>query len=427
MQKIKNWARVGIAALIVTLSSGSLMAAEMTDEQIEKADYKKLLKTLTPMKGSTPAQWRVVWSGDASRTATISWSTAVKGSKHLVHIGTSAQGKQTAKYDQHLASTKNGVYQITPNDAKEMKAAFYHHCVLKDLKPGTRYHFVIESDGELSRPLYFITCPEKGDFKLIHGGDSRTGLANRCRMNLRIAAEIKKDPSIVGLCHGGDFVVNGRSYRQWRAWMSHNELTTLEDGRVMPIIPTRGNHDIGTLLFEVFHLKKAGRGRSFWNVTSLTDQVNIITLDTSSSAKGAQEQWLEKQLSELRPKSKWLLTNYHKPLFPAVNPPAQQATSFVPLFEKYNVDLALESDGHCIKRTVPIRNGKKDPTGVTYIGEGGLGVSQRSPKKDRWYLKEGLANRGNHIMILTFKEKTLGIEVILLNGKSLDQFTLKAR
>jgi hypothetical protein len=34
----------------------------------------------------------------------------------------------------------------------------------------------------------------------------------------------------------------------------------------------------------------------------------------------------------------------------------------------------IESDGHVINRTVPIRNEKKDSTGVVSVGEGDLGV-----------------------------------------------------
>ena len=62
---------------------------------------------------------------------------------------------------------------------------------------------------------------------------------------------------------------------------------------------------------------------------------------------------------------------------------------FFSLFDKYNIDIALESDGHCMKRTVPIRDSKKDPTGIIYVGEGGLKVGQRKPDGNRWYIKDG--------------------------------------
>ena len=60
---------------------------------------------------------------------------------------------------------------------------------------------------------------------------------------------------------------------------------------------------------------------------------------------------------------------------------------WVPLYEKHNVDLVLESDCHCIKRTIPIRNDKPSPDGVVYLGEGGYGAPQRDPDLSRWYFQ----------------------------------------
>lgn len=415
-----------LAALCV-LSVPSLSAAEMSDRQIEKADYKKLLKGLTPLEGSTPAQWRVTWSGDTSTTATVSWSTAVFGKKHVLHYGTKPWDTSVDRYEHHLDCQKNGAYSINAKEAKDTETAYYHHAILSELKPDTKYYFVMESDGEFSRQLYFKTSPETGDFKLLVGGDSRSGLESRCRMNLRMAKEFKAKPDIIALNHGGDYIGSGKSWRQWRLWLSHHELTTLEDGRVLPVIPTRGNHDGGPLFFEVFNLPTTTEKRSFWHTIQLTDDVNIVTLDTNYTANGPQEEWLEKQLSKLR-KSKWLMTNYHRPLFPAVKTVPSQAKVFVPLFEKYNVDLSIESDGHCIKRTVPIRDGKKDPTGVVYIGEGGLGVGQYKPKVDLWYLADGgYVSRGHHVMQLDFSADEMKIETILLNGDVVDPYVMKAR
>ena len=409
-----------------------LNAARMSDEEIAKAGYKKLVAQLTPLEGTTPAQWRITWTGDTSTTATISWSTAVAGKKHTLHYGTKPPTNSSIKYTNKLEAQKNGPYSIHAKEAKKTSTAFYHHCVLKDLKPNTTYYFNLESDGKFSPPLYFITSPESGDFKMIAGGDSRSGIADRARMNLRIAATIADNPDVYAFCHGGDYIQSGMLWRQWRLWLSHHELTTQKDGRVIPIIPTKGNHDSGPNFYEIFNLEsstgKISHGRKpYWHNTQITKDVNIITLDTNYTAKGPQEQWLKDQLTTLRPKSRFLLTNYHRPLFPAVKKIPSHAAVFVPLFEQYNVDLALESDGHCIKRTPPIRNGKTDPTGVTYIGEGGLGVGQRQPKEDRWYLKDGHVGRGHHIYLLHFTKSSLKVDTILLNGKVDDSFKLKPR
>ena len=78
---------------------------------------------------------------------------------------------------------------------------------------------------------------------------------------------------------------------------------------------------------------------------------------------------------------KWKFAVYHHPAYSSA--PSRDNKDirehWVPLFEQHQLDLVCEADGHNIKRTVPIRNGKRDPTGVVYIGEGGLGVPQRQP------------------------------------------------
>jgi hypothetical protein len=115
-------------------------------------------------------------------------------------------------------------------------------------------------------------------------------------------------------------------------------------------------------------------------------------------------------------------------VFPAVKTPGAGLLSWVPLFEEYNVDLVCESDGHVIKRTVPIRDGKHDPSGVVYIGEGGLGVPQRTPKTDRWYLQPpGMADAGHHVFVLTIDGATLTGRCVGLDGKQFDTFVLQAR
>ena len=138
--------------------------------------------------------------------------------------------------------------------------------------------------------------------------------------------------------------------------------------------------------------------------------------------------WLEEILQSSRPDYRWLIAQYHKPVYPAVKSPGSGQKSWVPLFEKYNLDLACESDGHNIKRTVPIRDGKPADDGVVYIGEGGLGVSQRTPKPGRWFLQPpGMADQGSHVFLLTFTPDHLLGQCVLLNGEIRDRFLIKPR
>jgi hypothetical protein len=308
------------------------------------------------------------------------------------------------------------------------KSAWYHHAVINNLKPDSIYFFVLESDGNMSGRLYFKTAPAKGTgFAVIHGGDSRSRHLNRCRMNMLIAKTVKDNPQILALLHGGDYVMLGKSWNDWSNWLSHNELTTGNDGRVLPIIPVRGNHDSGPLYFQVFNVPDQ-------YTTQLGKDVAVVALNIEDDVKAgdgnATEEYLQRldsELGRLRMESKWLLATYHLPLYPAVKSIPEQTALIAPVFEKNNIDLGCECDGHCIKRTQPIRNGKFEPGGITYIGEGGMGVAQRSPKKDRWYLQGGLTAEGNHIMLLNFGKKEMKIKTILQNGEVLDEFSLPVR
>ena len=96
---------------------------------------------------------------------------------------------------------------------------------------------------------------------------------------------------------------------------------------------------------------------------------------------------------------------YHRPAFPAVKRPAS-TSSFIPLLEKYNVDLVLESDGHALKQTCPIRDNKCSEDGVIYVGEGGLGVGQRNAGKNyKWYFDGGYAFSQHHIQSIELDAK----------------------
>ena len=403
-----------------TLCSTHLLVAKakpIADADIPKVSGKDLVSYMTPLEGTTPAQWRVIWKGDASTEATISWSTAEEGSKHRVLYGTDDQ-----TLDKSLDCQVNSGYTVNKGD----KSVYYHHARLSGLKPDTDYHFAMESDGKRSRQLYFRTAPASGTgFSIIHGGDSRSGHTDRCRMNLRIAAIARDNRKVLAFAHGGDYIVSGKVWKQWRLWLSQHELTTAEDGRVLPIIPTWGNHDGGVLYFEIFDLdQKMER----WYTTQLGKDVAMVTLDTNSPAGGEQAEWLEKQLKELRPKNKWLMVQYHRPMYPAVKSPARHAPVFCPLFDEFGVDLALEADGHCMKRTVPIRDGKAHPEGLVYLGEGGLGVGQRKTDGKRWYFQDGgKAGSAHHIVLLDITDPSMRSRFILMDGKVWDDYTIKVR
>jgi len=364
---------------------------------------------------------RLIWTDNPQSQAVVCWDTPTEGESHRVYYDTKSRNAVIEDYSNSQACTANGPYS-------KGQDVHYHHAELKGLQPDTTYYIVMASGDASSEEFHFRTAPE-GDvpLKIIFGGDSRSGIDARRKINKLIAKVAEEDESILAFAHGGDYVKNGTNFQQWQSWMDDHELTITATGRMLPLIPARGNHEArGPLYDRVMAFPGGAEGKNYF-ATRLSEEILFVTLNSETAPDGAQKEFLDASLTEAG-SSRWRVVQYHRPLFPAVKGPGRAAKHWVPLFEKHNVALACEADGHCIKRTVPIRDGKHDPTGVVYIGEGGLGVNQRTPDSDRWYVKEpGMAGKGHHFQLLSFTKGHLMIEVIGIDGNVIDTYKIAVR
>lgn len=371
------------------------------------------------LDGDHPGHLRVVWHENPAEEAVVSWSTATAGSAHVVHLDTAPRGGDPSAYARTVVAERNGAYATG--------GAFYHHARITGLSPSTTYWFVVESDGRVSEERHFVTAPaDDRPFRLLSGGDSRKpGEADRQAMNRLMARLAEADPGIIGLAHGGDYIQSDDDWEEWDGWLADHALTFTSEGRVLPIIPVRGNHEgDGTMYNEVFGFP--GGDEVDYFATHLSPNVVLLNLDTNSSIGGDQAVWLEAQLQQAQG-GRWIVPSYHRPAYPAVKSPSAALEFWVPLFERYDVDVVLESDGHVLKRTVPIRDGRHDPTGIVYVGEGGLGVPQREPG-DAWYLQPpGMATSAHHVQLFSFSPDELKYEAIAMDGAIEDTYVFEPR
>ncbi|MDC0254216.1 metallophosphoesterase [Bacteriovoracales bacterium] len=362
---------------------------------------------------------RVIWHKSPDKEAIVTWSGKKLSRNQTFQLSSKENGKIVSR-------------TITTRHKKVFGTRhWFHYVKLQNLKPLSKYSFSISTNGVKSQSYYFVTAPPKGkNFKLLFGGDSRSDRKKRMEINQSLANYIEKNPSVLALVHGGDFISNGLSWKQWQAWLEDYQLTITKDNRVLPLIVTRGNHEIGSKLFNKIFFWPGNQIFGNFYVTKFSN-LSLITLNTNISHAGIQKRWLKKTLQEESKTQKWLIANYHRPAFPAVKKPGRSRKHWVPLFEKYQLDLAFESDGHTLKKTVPIYQGKRnDKLGVTYIGEGGLGVPQRVPKqKNKWYFKSpGYAKSAYHFIALEVGSDKMEVKVISPKDHSvLDKFSLKPR
>ena len=361
---------------------------------------------------------RVIWQEDPLKKTYIAWHTKkeTKPNENWLHYGHKSQKGNIKEYPIKIKAMSKIRLPFTSER--------FYYTELENLPPNTKLYFTITVGKSATKEMYFKLPPKQNDiaFKLLFGGDSRSNIPMRQKMNTAIKQLIEKDQEVLALVHGGDYIYNGSKWNQWLQWLDDNELIIADDGKILPVIPTRGNHEVSDRLFNRVWLTPGGTSRSNYFSSKLAN-LKIITLNTQTSCAGKQKRWLKKELQQM---TKYVLANYHAPAWPAVKKPSCAKKHWVPLFEQARINGVFESDGHTLKRTVPIyQNKRNDQKGIIYMGEGGLGVEQRKPKHaNEWYFQSpGYAKSKHHFFVLR-KSSELEVEVLNKELKQLDKFTL---
>jgi hypothetical protein len=99
---------------------------------------------------------------------------------------------------------------------------------------------------------------------------------------------------------------------------------------------------------------------------------------------------------------------------------------WAPLFEKHRLPVVFENHDHNFKRTYPIKDGKKDPAGVTYLGDGAWGTFIVGiAKEERWFLEKTMPI--NHFYLVKLNGDKATFDAINLRNQVIDHFEARAR
>ncbi len=331
-----------------------------------------------------------------------------------------------------------------------------HTAELTGLSPATEYRFRLFGSGlgESTRDYSFRTMPADAEqpLRIAVGGDIR----HRAEWMERTARQAMRfDPDF--MIWGGDFAyADGKreNLQRWDEFFSVMMDTLItEEGRVVPVVMAIGNHEVeGHYYWENGRTREAYRdsdafrssiapyfynlfafpGHPGYNALDFGDYLSLIVLDTDHTGpvEGKQAQWLRERLAE-RDGVTHVLPIYHVPAYPSVRDfdgqtPTRIREHWVPLFEQYGVRLAFEHHGHAYKRTVSIREGKPDDTGVIYVGDGAWGVGTREVHnpEQTWYLQRAESKR--HFILLTITGEHLDLKAIDEEGQLIDHFVAGA-
>lgn len=375
---------------------------------------------------------RLTWTDDPATTMTIGWRQSAGTFSHVKY-----------RIKQNLADWINNSALVQYNYSNSINGLpdTLNNSFVKliNLLPDTDYEYKIcDTDGCSHAHSWFRTAPATDKtITFIAGGDSRRETSGNFSGNdlarkngFKLIAKMR--PLFV--LFSGDYMNDG-TYSEWLVWLDEWQLTKSNDGRMYPIIPTHGNHenDVLNMMRQIFNVEGPVGNNANDTYSALSfggDMLRIWTLNTelepgvgysafqsqSSTAWNEQTAWLNADLTA-NPDVTWKLVNYHRPLRPHTSSKTEgnlRYSQWAPLFDQHDVDLAIESDTHMVKYTLPVNYSTSTGNdegflaadyalgehGTVFIGEGSWGAPKRPIDDDKsWTLISNSFWQFKHITV----------------------------
>ena len=312
------------------------------------------------------------------------------------------------------------------------RAVIHHTVVFDGLAPDTMYAYRVGASGAWSEWSQFQTAscyPES--FSFIYFGDPQEEIQSKCSRVFRAA--YKKAPDADFWHFVGDLVDNGDQDGEWGELF--NAMGWIP--RVTPMIMLPGNHEYPNRrkvkagnyhLFSLwrphFTLPENGPAGLEETVYSIDYQGVRLVMLNGNERLDDQAQWLDRVLAD-NPCA-WTIVAVHQPVYSTGKYRNNQKLQdlFVPIFDKYRVDLVLQGHDHTYSRSARLKNGVRDASGTVYV------VSVSGPKSypvnPRYQdLMEASGTGRQLFQVIRVTPDQLTYDSYDAAGKRCDAFTLK--
>uniref|UniRef100_UPI0032161F8D metallophosphoesterase family protein n=1 Tax=uncultured Draconibacterium sp. TaxID=1573823 RepID=UPI0032161F8D len=323
-------------------------------------------KTAFP-SSEEPDQVMLTWSDNPATTIDIQWRTntnVVDGTVNYRIKGSSEVFSVPAE-------------KFVMEDLLLMNDRFIHRFTahLKGLKPGTTYEYWIERQKEWSGNQTFTTQADDNSFSFIWFGDTHHSpvwaeIAN---------AAFNAHPDAAFYSIAGDQVSDGLYRNQW------DDLFSFASDIISqrPFMNVIGNHDnragLGAWMYrEMYSYPKNGPKDVHKEHTYSFTYKNALFLMIDATAKNElQTAWIEDQLKNT--KATWKFAFFHFPPYNWEEPYLNIQKEWVPVFDKYHVDMVFSGHIHYYMRSNPMKGGQVVDSyneGTAYVIS--IGIKSRS-------------------------------------------------
>jgi hypothetical protein len=323
-------------------------------------------KTAYP-SSNQPDQLMLTWSSDPKTSIDIQWRTDT-----TVNLGTV---NYREKGSSEVFSVNALKYRM--EDLRLMNDRFINRFTaqIKNLNPGVTYEYQVAPETGWNENYTFSTPAGDDSFSFIWFGDVHHSpiwgeLVNKAHEN---------HPDAAFLAFVGDMVGDGLHRNEWDDLFEFPKNVISQK----PFMMTLGNHDtrsgLGALMYrELFSYPKNGPGDVIQEHTYSFMYKNALYLmiDATSPIE-KQTKWIEEQLANTT--ATWKFAIFHFPPYNFEEPYLDIQQAWVPLFDKYHVDMVFGGHIHYYMRSKPMKAGEVVDSyndGTAYIIS--IGIPSRS-------------------------------------------------
>lgn len=296
-------------------------------------------------------------TSDPARSIAINWRTHADNKVGYVQIAPAGPGPDFRENSKtHTAKrTLINSANATPDG---FESSFFE-VQIESLSPNTLYAYRVGNDDFKSEWHQFSTAKETpSPLSFLYVGDAQNYILELWSRVIRNA--YKKAPEADFFIHAGDLVNAAHDESEWNEWFAAGSYIHSE----IPAIAVPGNHE-----YRGLNYKNPRENRELsvqWNAQfnfptngpiGLEEtcyyvdypDMRLIALNSNREIE-QQAQWLDKVLSENE--KKWTVLTYHHPVFSASTGRDNEAlrSLWKPIFEKHQVDLALQGHDHSYSR-----------------------------------------------------------------------------
>ncbi|MCO5237795.1 MAG: metallophosphoesterase family protein [Chitinophagaceae bacterium] len=370
-------------------------------------------KTTFP-SSATPDQVMLTWSSDPATGIDIQWRTDTiinTGEVHYREKGTdrvmTVSAERFRMEDRYLMNDRY-INRFTAQ--------------LRNLKPGTTYEYQVSPSTNWTEKYTFSTEAADSSFSFIWTGDTHHSPTIAKLYNL--ADQHHPDAAFYSIA--GDLVSEGLHRDQWDDLFDF----TKEVISRKPLMAVIGNHDtrrgLGAWMYrELFSYPKNAPAGVHQEHTYSFEYKNALFLMIESTASvDTQKVWIEEQLAKSN--ATWKFVMFHFAPYNWDEPYFDIQSVWVPVFDKYHVDMVMNGHFHYYMRTRPMKAGEVVPShkeGTVYVESIGIPTKPKErPDEPYAAVRNFDGDIYQHVKIAGNK---LSFTAINADNKVIDAFTIQ--